>query len=316
MTADPRVRRQIDSPEASPLERLRGGWNRYWYEAVPPRRLAILSFFVYGVVLLTLATEPWMRNHACAPESFYQPVWIARVLQVPPPTTLTSWLVVGVIVSGCLLGFTRRAPRTAGLMVFVGYGLWILWAFSWAKVDHDRLTIIVALFVLAVTPATGRAAAALTGWGVRLIQVVFLLAYPLSALAKIRFNDWTLEWLNSAVFTRAIVRRGTWFADLALEAPMLLRIGQWALFLFEIAAIVLLLPRGKLRYIALGGVLFLHAITYSTITIHFLPHTVCVLAFFPLERVIDTIRDRLSARRLRDTSAAGSGTDADVDVRI
>jgi hypothetical protein len=193
-----------------------------------------------------------------------------------------------------------------------------LWAFSYGKVDHDRLTITVALAVLALTPRRGPGVEAWTGWALRVVQVVFALAYPFSALVKLRTAGW--DWANSAVFTRAIVRRGTDVGDLLVDSPWLLRAGQWAFLAFEVFGIVLLCRNTMLRAVALTGVLLLHAFTYATIGISFLPHTICIVAFFPLERL--TRRGRATTRGSSDGDiAADTPTDtlpsgaADVTVR-
>ena len=60
-----------------------------------------------------------------------------------------------VITAACLIGFTRRAPQLTAFVVLVAFGLWISWAFGYGKVDHDRLTILVAFAAFACTPRTG-----------------------------------------------------------------------------------------------------------------------------------------------------------------
>ena len=303
---DPR----IAGPDATLADRMRAGWYRYWYEEIPPRRLAIFSFFVYGAVLFSVfVNDTWAQLHTWAPVEFYKPVFFAETLRIPPPNEITIWIVTAFVVGGCILGFTRRAPRVAGLIVLLSYGLWVTWAFSYGKIDHNQFATMVALFVLAVTPATGPAAPVLTGWGLRLVQVVFILTYPMSAISKMRANDWTFEWLNSATLVRAVVRRGTELGDSLIAIPNLMTISQWLIFWFEFVAIVILLPRGKLRYIGLAGVVALHVVTYSTITIHFLPHTICILAFFPLERGWAWI-SRRRERRQTDSSSEPDAVDA------
>lgn len=269
-------------------------WNLYWYEAMPVARVDIFAAFVYAAVIYTvLRMDGWVVGHAYTAQSFYQPVLIARVLHVPAPSSVSMTLLQVSIVASAALALTRRWPRASGVIVFLGYGTWLLWAFSYGKVDHDRLTIMVALLALAVTPRVGAGVEATNGWSLRLVQVAFALAYPLSAIAKLRASG--IDWMNSATFARAIIRRGTWIGDLWLEPSWLLVIAQWAFVGFELFAVVLLLPRGRLRSIALVGAILLHLFTFAAIGIHFLPHTICIAAFFPLERL--TRRDR------RDPSA-------------
>jgi hypothetical protein len=125
----------------------------------------------------------------------------------------------------------------------------------------------------------------MSGWALRVVQVVFVLAYPFSAWAKLRFGGW--GWMESATFARAIVRRGSTIGDWLLPYPGLLVLAQWAFIAFEVAAVVLLFPRAPklVRNLALLGVLMLHVMTYLMIGISFLPHTICITAFLPLEHL-------------------------------
>jgi hypothetical protein len=263
-------------------------WNGYWFESVPAERVAVFSRIIHVVVLFTVfRTDRWVAQHAYAPEEFYQPVAIARLvgLPAPDPGTMTAlqW-VLGVSAVVAIVGVGSLAwRRFVNLVVACSYLTWILWAFSFAKVDHDRLTIIVTLFVLAIVPGVGHGRDRLAGWGLRTVQVVFILAYPLSAIAKLRRSG--LDWISSAVFARAIVRRGSVVGDWFVERPQLLRAGQAAFIAFEFLAVLALRRAGRIRSAVLVGIVLLHLFTYMAVGIHFLPHTICITAFLPLERL-------------------------------
>ncbi|MCB9376263.1 MAG: hypothetical protein EKK62_16145 [Acidimicrobiia bacterium] len=267
-------------------ERWRAGWDRYWFDPVPVERVDVFARIIAVVVAFTVVSKDgWAAMHADAPVEFYRPVLLARVLHLPAPTPTTMLAVRVLVVVGAVWMLTRRAPRAAAAVTLVSYGVWLLWAFSYAKVDHDRLTIMVALLVLALTPRTGISVERLSGWALRVVQVVFVLAYPFSAWGKLRFGGW--EWMGSAVFTASIIRRGTVIGDRLLSYPDLLVLSQWVFIVFEVMTIVLLFPRAprRLRIAALVGVLLLHAMTYLMIGISFLPHTICITAFLPLEHL-------------------------------
>ncbi len=267
-------------------ERFRRGWSRYWFDPVPVERVDVFARIIAVTVLITVfLTDQWNTIHEHAPRDFYRPVLLARVLHLGAPTSTTMTVLQIVLAVGAVWMFTRRAPRAAAATVFVSYVVWLLWAFSWSKVDHDRLTIVVALLVLALTPRVGAAVEQLSGWALRVVQVVFVLAYPFSAWAKIRFGGW--GWMSSATFARAIVRRGSSLGDALLSHPGLLVAGQWAFIAFEVVTVVLLFPRAPrwLRIAALIGVFLLHLMTFLMIGISFLPHTICLAAFLPLERL-------------------------------
>ena len=261
-------------------------WRRYWFDPVSVERLDVFARIIAVVVAYTAASKDgWAAQHVDAPAAFYQPVLLARIIHLGPPTATTLLIVRAVVVIAAVWMVTRRAPRAAAATALVSYTIWLLWAFSWSKVDHDRLTIVVALLVLALTPRTGPAVERLSGWALRMVQVVFVLAYPFSAWGKIRFGGW--GWMNSVIFSASIVRRGTWIGDHLLSAPRLLVLAQWSFIIFEVATVVLLFPRAPkwMRYSALVGVLLLHGMTFLMIGISFLPHTICITAFFPLEHL-------------------------------
>jgi hypothetical protein len=287
--------------------RLARAWDRYWFSPVPVERVDVFARIIAVTVVFTvLVTDRWATAHGEAPDAFYRPVLLARLLSLPAPTTTTMDLVMLVVVVAGIWALTRRAPRAAFTVLGASYLVWLLWAFSWSKVDHDRLTIMVALLVLALTPRAGPMVERWCGWALRTVQVVFVLAYPFSAYSKIRFGGW--EWMNSATFARAIVRRGTFLGDWFLQPPGLLVLAQWSFVAFEVATVVLLFPDAprRLRNLAIAGVVLLHGMTYALIGISFLPHTICLAAFFPLERLSRRWRRRVGGRPAQAGAASSS----------
>lgn len=264
---------------------VRAAWQRYWFEGLPAERLAVFSRIVHATVLYTVfVTDAVVADKVWAPAAFYHPTWLGRVLQLPPPTGTTMAMVQGTILVSAVAAIVGVGPRRLVNGIVAGaYLVFLLWAFGYSKVDHDQLTIVVALFVLVAVPGTGRGRDPMAGWALRTVQVAFLLAYPLSAVSKLRGSG--LDWMSSAVFARAIVRRGSSVGDWFAAQPELLRAGQWAFITFELAAVLALRPRGRIREVVLAGIVLLHLFTWATIGISFLPHTICITAFLPLERL-------------------------------
>jgi hypothetical protein len=73
---------------------------------------------------------------------------------------------------------------------------------------------------------------------------------------------------------------------------MLLVALQWASLVAELISPVVLFVRGRWVYLAVAGMLTFHLFSEATITISFLPHVLCVLAFLPLERIPFRARQR------------------------
>ena len=124
-----------------------------------------------------------------------------------------------------------------------------------------------------------------------------MLAYFLAAFAKLRFGG--LNWATGATLARALVRKGNWISQQLFDMPGVLRATQFGIIAFELLS-PLLLVRGRVGYSFLTLALLFHVVTFLTISIIFLPHVVCLLAFLPLERL-----GRAPAQSFRPASVAG-----------
>ena len=258
----------------------------WWFEPMARGRVAALRTLVYGFIFIDVfLTTAWVARHAHLPGELYQPLFLARLLNLPVPTEPLVVTVKIVLLVSAAVALTGRFPRVAGGSVFVAYLCWMFIAMSYGKVDHDRFAFLVALAVL---PTTGSARWSenqpdeKAGWAVRCIQVAVVLTYFLAAFAKFRFGG--LEWVNGATLMRAVIRRGTYLARPLEDLPWLLQITQYVIVLFELASPLLLVP-GRVGRAFLKAAFAFHLITYSMITIIFLPHVVCLFSFVPLERL-------------------------------
>ena len=272
------------------------------FEPLPRARVAMLRLLVYPFVFVdVLLTTSWVALHRHVPGDLYQPLLIGRVLPLPTPTARFVVVLEIALLLAAGIAATGRFPRLAGAAVFVLYLEWMVVAMSYGKVDHDRFAFLVALAVL---PTVGRArvdddtADDRSGWALRCVQIAVMLTYFLAAFAKLRFGG--LDWVNSATLVRAVARRGTALGDPLLDYPWVLQATQWLLVGFELIA-PLLLVRGRLGRAVWAGAVALHAVTFATITIVFLPHVVCLLSFLPLERV-----SRLRLARRATSGRAGA----------
>jgi hypothetical protein len=258
----------------------------WWFPAMPRSRAAVLRTILYAFVVFdVLVFTRWIGGHGPLEGALYQPLLIGRVLPLPVPTPLVVTIVQVALVAAAGVAAAGRFPRVAGAVVFALYLEWMVIAFSYGKVDHDRFALLVALAVLptvGVIRGRDNSVDERVGWALRCIQVAVVLTYFLAAMAKLRYGG--PEWVNSATLMRAVVRRGTVVGDLLLGQPGLLVAAQWSLMSFELLS-PLMLVRGRVGRVFLAGAVALHVVTYATITISFLPHVMCLLAFLPLERL-------------------------------
>ena len=284
--------------------RLSGRLTGWWFQPLPRGRVAALRSIIYIYVFVDVVlTSPWVDRHGSLPEELYQPLFLARLVRLPVPGSLLVTTVQVLLLAACALAATGKMQRLAGTAVFFLYLQWMFIAMSYGKVDHDRFAFLVALAVL---PSAGQARwgdrvkTEAAGWALRAIQVAVVMTYFLAAFAKLRFGG--LDWLNGATLVRAVLRRQTFLSEPLLDYPFVLHAAQYAVVIFELAS-PLLLAGGRLGRGYVIAAILLHLVTFLSISIIFLPHVVCLLAFVSLERVSSPAR-RVHRRPVTGPAAA------------
>ncbi len=269
---------------------MRARWDRFWHTPAPLGRIAVFRAVVYLYLPLHVIRTTWVTDHSLLPSSWYAPLQVGRILQIPHPTQTVAVLVVAGIVGLSPFAVAGRGRRLVGPALALLYLYWCYMGFSYGKVDHDRLGLLVSLAVLPSVPwSTFRdnARSAAAGWALRAVQVSVVLVYFLSAVAKLRLTG--PSWITSSILAWAIVRRGTDLAQPLLDFPTLLKGVQAGLVAFELASPLLLL-RGIIGRLYLIAAVIFHAVTFAALTISFEAHMVCLLAFLPLERFPERFR--------------------------
>jgi hypothetical protein len=272
------------------------GWL---FAPMPVARVAVLRWLVFAFVIidvLLLHTSGWY--HGYADPVWYEPLVMGKVLHLPAASVLLVQGLKWGCVLAALAAMTGRAPRLLGWTVAVGWIWYQYVAFSYGKVDHDRADFVVALALLptvGLAHLSDRRRSEAAGFALRAVQMAAVATYFLSAWAKLRFGG--VEWVNSATMVRAVVRRGTPWAEWLLEVPWTLHAAQWGLMIAELTAPVIFLLSERWRRRAVAGWFVFHAMTYAAITIAFWPHLVMMLAFLPLEEYADRLRARWGRSR-------------------
>ncbi|HEY3505687.1 MAG TPA: MFS transporter permease [Actinocatenispora sp.] len=281
------------------MERAVSRLARWFTDPVPLGRVAAFRTLAYLFVAADLVLfTPWVRMHADVPGALYQPLLVGRILPLPTPgyllVTVTFWALLAVAVAAA----TGRAPRLLGWLVFALYLEWMVIAMSYGKVDHDRFDLLVALAVL---PTVGRARhgdetrSERAGWALRTTQIAVVATYFLSTWAKLRFGG--LDWLTGATMTRAVLRRGTIFAEWSTHVPHLLVVVQFLIVAFELTTPLVFVLRGRWHWLWVGLMYAFHVMVYAAVTISFIPHLVAMASFLPLEHVRPVVRLRRLLRR-------------------
>ncbi len=263
-----------------------------WFAPVRPEaRVAVLRSVLYVFVLVDLhviVRDPLSLSRHPA---LYRPLDLAVLLHLPPPSLPLAWTLYAVVVVGCLVGLAGRVPRLAGWVVAAAFTWWVAIGFSYGKVDHDHLALVVALWVLPTVGAvpggwssTRRSTQA--GWALKCVQIAVVSTYFLSAVVKLHNARWSLgAWPDSYILIWAIVRRPHGLGQFLLPFPGVLHVMQWISILAELSSVVVLWLRGRALLAAAAFWLGFHVFTVALLYIHFAPTVVCWLAFAPLERL-------------------------------
>ena len=267
--------------------------SRWLLSPGPVARVAVLRVVVYLFVPVdVLLTTTFVRAHAQVPPELYVPLRIGRLLPLPTPgpwVEVFQVVLVLAALAAAVAAVRDVLPRVTGWLVALLYLEWMVVAMSYGKVDHDRFAFLVALFVL---PSVGRASLRsrerheAAGWALTVIALAVVATYTLAAVAKIRFGGW--DWVDGATLTRAVLRRNTPLSEPLLDLPYVLQAAQYGIMVMELVIAPLLLVRWRdprVTWLLALGFLGFHLMTFSMITIIFLPHCVALLALLPLEKL-------------------------------
>jgi hypothetical protein len=283
-----------------------GAVTRWLTAPMPLGRVAAFRTLIYLFVIGDLLWfTRWVRDHGDLPGELYRPLLVGRLLPLPTPTPALVYGVFGALLVAAAIAATGRLPRLAGSAVALLYFEWMIIAFSYGKVDHDRIGLLVALAVL---PTVGRARhgdrtrSEAAGWALRATQLAVVATYFLAAWAKLRYGG--LDWLTSATLTWAIIRRGTFLGEALLAAPWLLIAAQVGIVAFELLSPLVFGLRERWRHAAVGFFYSFHVISFATITISFMPHLAAMACFLPLEKLRPVVWLRGA---LRGRQRAGGG---------
>ncbi|GAA2610330.1 HTTM domain-containing protein [Dactylosporangium fulvum] len=273
--------------------------TKWLFAPVPKGRIAAFRTLIYGFVALDVAFfSGWIRSHGDLPGNLYQPLEVGKLLHLPTPTHLIVNTVFWALIPLSLLAATGRAHRLLGWTVFVLYFEWMVIAMSYGKIDHDRFGLLIALAAL---PTAGRARHGDTetteagGFALRMTQIGVICTYFLAAVAKLR--DGGLAWFTGATLTRSFIRRGTALAHWLLGIPGFTVVSQFGIMGFELLSPLVFVLKPKMRYAMVAGFYLFHLMTFSLITISFIPHQVAMASFLPLEKVTPVVWVRRLFRR-------------------
>jgi hypothetical protein len=276
------------------MARLRRIWNDWWFEPMPLERWHVFRVLIYLYVPIDILTSRWVAHHGLVPKQWYQPLWFARALDIPAPTAMGMAVATAGLLTLPLVAAAGKGRRVVGPLVALLYFYWCFVAFTYGKVDHDRVALITALAVLPTVAWKGNGPDARAGWALSMVQMSFVLTYFLAGVTKLLVAG--PSWVTSTTIERAIARRGTILGDVLLHVPPLLIVMQFVILLWELTTPLMLL-RNRLGRTYVYSAIAFHVASLIGITIYFRSHLIAVIAFLPLERLWERLARRRSAAR-------------------
>lgn len=294
--------------------------DTYWFTEIPAERLAILRILVGAFALQYLGSRFGMFGTVAHNLSdLFAPVGLASLLPGPLPAVLFQFLVALTLFLNVafLLGWRFRytGPAFGGLLLFV-----LCYRNSWSMIYHSDNGLVLHALILGLArsadalsldalqrKAPVRIDAGATGWPIRLICTVTVIAYFLAGLAKVTgplgWSWFAGEALRGQLeidgLRKEILGGGVASVVRSLydQVWIFTAVGIGTLIL-ELGAPLALFHKWVGRFWALGiwsmhwGIFFMMGIRFE-----YSLSGIIIAAFFPLERLNPAL---LPAQRLRN----------------
>jgi hypothetical protein len=282
-------------------------WQAFWFPAVPVRRLAVFRIVMTTYALFDIwLVSGFISRYSRVDDEFYNALVLLQPFpRLGPALTSAVHAVLVVSLALALVGcFTRTALWIAAPLYLWWWGTY----YSFGAVHHGRITVVVALFVLAVAPSGGAysvdswlarrraarlgapASAAgrdeLAGWALRVMMVLVVGAYLLAAYSKLRVTG--PGWVKGGALEAVMIKNGT-------PAAMLLVRHVWLVYAMAALTLVLegtawlLFFRGRIRDAYVVAAVLFHIGTLLVLNISFLGLVAAYLAFYDLEVGVDRV---------------------------
>jgi hypothetical protein len=312
-------------------------WNAYWFRPAPYLDLAMVRIFAVSCQLWLLLPGLLSGGGAAAhfeslwnlPEPMYDPITILKLFLLPwgwdyrlsPQFMMTVYYLT--VLSGVLALVGLRTNLS--LLVFaLGNMFMIAYVYSHGDFHHTEAPLIIALGILALSPA-GRvlsvdhwirqrrdlkpvaqnvltAEGSLAGWPVRLIQWLFVPIYLSAVISKLVY-DGGLEWLNGYTLQYYLIQDtlrkgallGGWFA----QYHTVVMLSQYVVVIFQATfALAVFFPRLRWIYVPIG--LGFHIANWVFLYAPFPQWMALYAVFIPWRRVFEMVgrrRATMASRR-------------------
>ena len=281
-------------------------WQRYWFPAVPVRRIAVYRLVIAAFAFIDVTVvSGFISRYSHVSQEFYKPLYILRIMghhfQVSPAVTTALHIVLAITLAMALIGLYTRVALIISAPLYLW---WFATYYSYGAVQHGRIIVVISLVVLAIAPA-GRALSVdairlrsrravagaalpaplnetdpLAGWSMRVIMILVVAAYTLAAYAKVHTSG--LGWATSGALQRLIIEKHTPAGMWLSHYPEIVKLMQVLTLIME-GTTAIVLFRGRIRDLYFLSLAMFHVGTLVLTNINFLGLMVGYLAFYDLE---------------------------------
>lgn len=297
------------------MRRLVRAWLDYWFRDAPLLNLAVCRIVIVATQLKILFSSSY-ASAAALPAAMYDPLPVLHLMLAPVGWDYRPSLAVIEAIHNLTLGAGVLALvgllTNVGLVLFAAGNVFLqAYQYSFGNFHHPEAPIMIALMILALSPAGGALSiddlrkrirsnarrlqfeparllertSPYAGWPLRLIQWILALIYLSAAYAKLR--DGGLDWANGYTLRYYLVQDGLrWGSDLALwfgSQHLMAQILSWLTLLVEgTFFLAVLFP--PLAWFYLPAAAGLHLGIELTLRAPFLPWVALYSAFIPWSR--------------------------------
>lgn len=317
-----------------PVKQLLDTWRRYWFAPTPLLDLAMTRIAIVGFQVWWIARPPYraaLLGRTELPDALYDPLPILHALVSPMgwtfrPGSASLEIVLALTIVAGLFGFIGLFTNVALLAFVLGCAFLQSFLYSFGDFHHPEALLIIALALLALSPAGGalsvddlrrrfrrareagrfldfdlkRSESVFAGWPLKLTGWVFVLIYASGAYFKLRnagfdwANGYTLSYRMLEDALRWNISLGEW-----LSAQHVLMVGvSWMSLLFEaMFVLVMLAPVTRWVFVPLGATF--HLGIYFTMGATFQGYVAAYSVFVPWRDVLERLARRFGrpARR-------------------
>jgi predicted DCC family thiol-disulfide oxidoreductase YuxK len=308
-------------------------WNNFWFEPARPDNLGLCRIYLYGSMFLFYLLGPllfksWGWHADFTPwgnvsTTFWTPVWLFKVLHLPPLSTGTLVVMQAIwrlaLALSCVGLFTRASTAVSFLLGTYLIGL----PNNFGKIHHLDQLLVWAFMAMAFSrcgdawslDALFRKARAKTKevaepppsgeytWPVHLIWVISVMVYVEAGASKLRHSG--ISWITTETMRNFLLQS---FYHVSDSEPLT----SWALFFvrshwlsnalaavslfFEIAIVIALFSR-RSRWVLVPGVVAMQGGIALFMGPNFYQMMLCQALWVPWDRVVDKLVARFERRK-------------------